>query len=141
MEHPQSPTRSDDASAYLQDIERNLEAFEREEKSRLALEQEQKQQWYDANPTRFTAAQRAHTTILHAGLTMAHDLFIQSAFRGLGYKVEAMEVPDNRALQFGREFGNRGQCNPTYFTVGNLVKKLRAMEAEGLSEKDIIEDY
>ena len=35
-----------------------------------------------------------------------------------GYKVQAMEVPDNDALQYGREFGNRGQCNPTLFYGG-----------------------
>ena len=55
---------------------------------------------------------------------MAHDLFIQAALRGIGYKVLALDVPDNDALQYGREYGNRGQCNPTYFTVGNLVKYL-----------------
>ena len=27
-------------------------------------------------------------------------------------------MPDNDALRYGKEFGNRGQCNPTYFTVG-----------------------
>jgi hypothetical protein len=55
---------------------------------------------------------------------MAHDLFLQGALRGLGYKTKAIDVPDNSALTFGKEFGNRGQCNPTYFTVGNLVKYL-----------------
>ena len=40
--------------------------------------------------------------------------------------------PDNEALRYGKEFGNRGQCNPTYFTVGNLVKYLvRAARREG----------
>lgn len=97
--------------------------------------------WFDEVPSTFTAQQRAHTTILHAGLTMAHDLFIQSAFRGLGYKVHAMDVPDNDSLQLGREFGNRGQCNPTYFTVGNLVKHLKAMEEGGMSKEDIINNY
>lgn len=151
MEHPPTSSTSDPtkpaaaslggAIDYLQDIERDLEIFEKQEKARLSLAEETKAQWFDGNPTRFTAAQREHTTILHAGLTMAHDLFIQSAFRGLGYKVEAMDVPDNRALQVGREFGNRGQCNPTYFTVGNLVKKLKAMEASGLSKHDIVNNY
>ncbi len=131
----------DDLNRFLQDVESSVEVFEREELERLHGTDEQKPHWYDANPTEFTAAQREHTTVLHAGLTMAHDLFIQSAFRGLGYKVEAMDVPDNRALQFGREFGNRGQCNPTYFTVGNLVKKLKSLHASGISKKDIIEKY
>jgi hypothetical protein len=47
----------------------------------------------------------------------------RGALRGIGYKVE-LGCPDNDALQAGKEFGNRGQCNPTYFTVGNLVKYL-----------------
>jgi predicted nucleotide-binding protein (sugar kinase/HSP70/actin superfamily) len=125
------------AAEYLRAVEENLKQFETQEFGAA----ESKEHWRDLNPTRFVASQREHTTILHAGLTMAHDLFIQSAFRGLGYKVEAMDVPDNRALQFGREFGNRGQCNPTYFTVGNLVKKLKELEAAGQSKQDIVKNY
>jgi predicted nucleotide-binding protein (sugar kinase/HSP70/actin superfamily) len=126
------------AAEYLLAIEENLKQMEREQ---VGDDNTPKEQWRDLNPTHFVASQRAHTTILHAGLTMAHDLFIQSAFRGLGYKVDAMEVPDNRALQFGREFGNRGQCNPTYFTVGNLVKKLKALEAAGETKQEIVKKY
>lgn len=125
---------------YLKGVESDIEKFEREQFAQTSPS-ESKEHWRDLNPTQFTAEQRAHTTVLHAGLTMAHDLFVQSAFRGLGYKVEAMDVPDTRALQFGREFGNRGQCNPTYFTVGNLVKKLKQMEASGIAKEDIINNY
>lgn len=131
------PSADHNAAEYLRSVEENLKQFEKEHLG----EETAKQHWRDLNPTHFVASQREHTTILHAGLTMAHDLFIQSAFRGLGYKVEAMDVPDNRALQFGREFGNRGQCNPTYFTVGNLVKKLKALEATGVSKQDIVKNY
>ena len=61
---------------------------------------------------------------------MAHDFLIEGALRGIGYKVKAIDVPDNAALPFGKEFGNRGQCNPTYFTVGNLVKYLIELRDE-----------
>ena len=44
--------------------------------------------------------------------------------KGIGYNVADTRLPDNAGLQAGKEFGNRGQCNPTYFTVGNLVKYL-----------------
>ena len=124
------------AEDYLKHVDSEIKDFEKAHK-----QDEVTEHWRDKNPTTFTAAQRAHTTVLHAGLTMAHDLFIQSAFRGLGYKVASMDVPDTAALQFGREFGNRGQCNPTYFTVGNLVKKLKEMEASGISKEDIITKY
>ena len=55
---------------------------------------------------------------------MAHDQFVHCALRGSATQLLPLDVPDNDALRFGKEFGNRGQCNPTYFTVGNLVKHL-----------------
>jgi len=73
---------------------------------------------------------------------MAHDLFLQGALRGLGYKTKAIDVPDNSALTFGKEFGNRGQCNPTYFTVGNLVKYLAWLrDDQKIPVKDIVENH
>ena len=104
------------------DIDAELKQFELDQMAELGLEPG-KEHWRDDNPTKFMASQRAHTTILISGLTMAHDLFIQGALRGIGYQVRAIDCPDNSALQFGKEFGNRGQCNPTYFTVGNLIKR------------------
>ncbi len=59
-----------------------------------------------------------------------------------GLKFEIMEEPDNQALQLGREFGNRGQCNPTYFTVGNLVKHLVELrDVEGIPTERIVKEY
>jgi predicted nucleotide-binding protein (sugar kinase/HSP70/actin superfamily) len=129
------------AELSLEDIDKKLAAFEAEERKRLGLPTKDPAQWYDPQPQVFTAEQRAHTTVLVCGLTMAHDLFIQSALRGIGYNVLALDVPDNGALQFGREYGNRGQCNPTYFTVGNLVKHLRQLEESGLTKDQIVENY
>ena len=79
----------------------------------------------------FTKDQRAHTTLLFGGLTWKHEKLIHGALEGLGYKAEAMPTPDVRAFQTGKEYGNNGQCNPTYFTVGNLVQYLQGLEAKG----------
>jgi predicted nucleotide-binding protein (sugar kinase/HSP70/actin superfamily) len=125
----------------LEGIEAELKKFEIEERKRLGLPVENHQHWFDAVPREFTREQREHTTILVSGLTMAHDLFIQAALRGIGYKVMAMDTPDNDALQFGREYGNRGQCNPTYFTVGNLVKYLDNLRDQGMSKDDIVKNH
>src|SRR4051812_35809486 len=123
------------------DVDAELKKFELEQMAALGLEGG-KEHWRDDNPNTFTGQQRAHTTVLLSGLTMAHDLFLQGALRGLGYKVKAIDVPDNAALTFGKEFGNRGQCNPTYFTVGNLIKYLTYLRDEkGLSKADIVENY
>jgi predicted nucleotide-binding protein (sugar kinase/HSP70/actin superfamily) len=124
------------------DIEAELERFEAEERAKLGLENGKKH-WQDAmiNPF-FSAKERPHTTLLVGGLTMAHDYLVEGALKGLGYQVRSLECPDTDALRFGKEFGNRGQCNPTYFTVGNLVKELaRLRDQEGLSPEEIIRRY
>lgn len=117
--------------------------FEREERKRLGLELDlEAPQWKDNINKDFFADQRAHTTILVSGLTISHDNFVQAGLEGLGYRIKAMDCPDNESLQFGKEFGNRGQCNPTYFTVGNLVKYLTKLHTDqGLSKKEILEKY
>ncbi len=125
----------------LEAIEAELKQFEIEERKRLGLPVETAKHWFDAVPREFTRDQREHTTILVSGLTMAHDLFIQSALRGIGYKVLALDTPDNDALQYGREYGNRGQCNPTYFTVGNLVKYLDNLRDQGIAKEEIVKNH
>jgi predicted nucleotide-binding protein (sugar kinase/HSP70/actin superfamily) len=101
------------------------------------------QHWFDPMiDPQFKKSERPNTTLLVSGLTAAHDYLIKGALTGLGYKVEVIDMPDNEALRYGKEFGNRGQCNPTYFTVGNLVKFLteRARD-EGVSAKEIVDRY
>ena len=128
---------------YTSDAEINeeLAAFEAAEAKKLGLD-ETTNHWRDAVPTGFTKTERPHTTLLVSGLTLAHDTFVVAALSGVGYKVEAMEVPTQASLQFGKEYGNRGQCNPTYFTVGNLVKHLVELrDNKGIPTADIIRDY
>jgi predicted nucleotide-binding protein (sugar kinase/HSP70/actin superfamily) len=124
------------------DIEKELAKFEAEERARLGLDKQEKQWLETMANAQFSAAERPKITLLIAGLTIAHDFLIEGALKGLGYNVMTLECPTNEALRFGKEFGNRGQCNPTYFTVGNLVKFLCYMRDEkGMSTEDIVKHY
>jgi len=89
----------------------------------------------------FTAAERDRVTILFGGLTWKHEEMIKAVFRGSGYNCENIPTPEVADFQAGKEFGNNGQCNPTYFTVGNLVRYLQKLEREGLSRQQIIDNY
>src|SRR5271157_84113 len=89
----------------------------------------------------FKRSQREHTTLLFGGLTWKHERLIQGALEGLGYQAEPLPSPDVNAFQTGKEFGNNGQCNPTYFTVGNLVQFLQGLEERGLSKRQIADRY
>lgn len=89
----------------------------------------------------FTKDQRANTTILFGGLTWKHEKLIKGVLQGLGYKASEIPTPSKKAFQLGKEYGNNGQCNPTYFTVGNLVEYLQNLEKSGLTKEQIINDY
>ena len=124
------------------DIEAELARFEAEEKKRLGIDTVTKQWRDDMLNLKFTKKERPNVTLLIGGLTIAHDFLIEGALKGIGYKVQMLECPTNAAFQAGKEFGNRGQCNPTYFTVGNLVKHLIDLrDIHGLTAAEIIRDY
>ncbi|HVX97905.1 MAG TPA: 2-hydroxyglutaryl-CoA dehydratase [Polyangia bacterium] len=124
------------------DIDAELRRLD-EEAARLATPHVDARHWVDqmVDP-QFKKSQRAGTTLLVSGLTAAHDYLVKAALTGLGYNVEVIDTPDNEALRYGKEFGNRGQCNPTYFTVGNLVKFLaeRAQRDE-LAPAEVVDKY
>lgn len=124
------------------DVDAEIAKFEREERERLGLD-EVTPQWIEKMAdAQFTAAERPGVTLLISGLTLAHDFFIEGALKGLGYNVGMLDCPDNEALRYGKEFGNRGQCNPTYFTVGNLVKFLTHLrDKKGMKTEDIVKKF
>ena len=127
------------------DVDQEIAKFEAEERARLGLDKPDQAQWIEEMvDLKFTKAQREKydTTVLVSGLTMAQDYFVEGALKGLGYRVMHLECPDTNALRYGKEFGNRGQCNPTYFTVGNLVKFLCTLrDQQGMTSEEIINKY
>ena len=131
-----------DSKGELADVEEELAQFEREEHKRLGIPALDRH-WRDAmvNP-QFNKSERPNTTLLVSGLTAAHDHLVKAVLSGLGYNVEVIDVPDNESLRYGKEFGNRGQCNPTYFTVGNLVKFLtERCRDEGIQPTEAVQRY
>ncbi len=76
-------------------------------------------------------------TLLFGGLTPIHDKLLKAAVENLGYKAEILPQPDMESLKTGREFCNKGMCNPAYFTIGNLLKFIRKKSYE----TDISREY
>ncbi len=90
----------------------------------------------------FTRSERDHVTVLFGGLTLRHERMVMAGLQGLGYNVDLVRTPVKDDFQAGREYGNNGQCNPTYFTVGSLVNHLKRLrDEEGISTQTIIDDY
>ncbi|HVZ59473.1 MAG TPA: hypothetical protein VG892_01700 [Terriglobales bacterium] len=113
-----------------------------DEKARLEREagvvQKQIHHFHKPIERGFTADQRHKTTLLFGGLTWKHEKLVHGALEGLGYRCEVVPTPDVKAFQLGKEYGNNGQCNPTYFTVGNLVQYLQTLEESGVKKEDLI---
>ncbi|MDT8340492.1 MAG: hypothetical protein RQ751_03185 [Longimicrobiales bacterium] len=89
----------------------------------------------------FTARERDRTTLLIGGLSPRHDKLAEAALRSLGYRCRALPNVTIEGYTAGREYGNNGLCNPTYFTVGNLVRHLRDLEADGMSRREIVDSH
>jgi predicted nucleotide-binding protein (sugar kinase/HSP70/actin superfamily) len=89
----------------------------------------------------FTAEERDRVTILFGGFTWKHERFIEAILRGSGYRCQMLPNPNVAAYTIGKEYGNNGQCNPTYFTIGNLILYLQSLESHGLSRQQIVEQY
>ena len=122
-------------------IRQHLEDERRRLESEAGIERRELQHFHKPIERPFTKSQRDHTTILFGGLTWKHEKLIHGALEGLGYKCEALPVPNKKAFQLGKEYGNNGQCNPTYFTVGNLVQFAQSLEEKGLTKQEIVDRY
>jgi predicted nucleotide-binding protein (sugar kinase/HSP70/actin superfamily) len=107
----------------------------------LGIERKEIMHFLKPKENPFTEDQRGHTTLLFGGLTWKHEKLIHAALERLGYRCEAIPTPNVAAFQIGKEFGNNGQCNPTYFTVGNLVQFLQELEKKGQTKQEIIDSY
>ncbi len=122
-------------------IRQRLEDERRRLEKEAGIERRPTQRFHKPIEHPFTRSQRDHTTILFGGLTWKHEKLILGALDSLGYRAEAMPVPSKKGFQLGKEYGNNGQCNPTYFTVGNLVQYLQSLEEKGLTKQEIIDRY
>ena len=102
----------------------------------------QKTQWRDTINKSYTRADKKDTTILFGGMTILQDKLVMAALQSLDGNYVALPNPDFESFRKGKAFGNRGQCNPTYFTVGNLVKYLQNLQQQtGMSSKEIVQKY
>jgi len=89
----------------------------------------------------FSAAEQRQATIILGGLTWKHERLIQAVLQRHGHLVECLPQPDRKAHVLGSEYCGNGLCNPAYFTAGNLILRLRKLEAQGLSREEIVRKY
>lgn len=80
-------------------------------------------------------------TLLIGGLPRLHLRLIAATLESEKFACQQLSTPSLQDCQTGRENAPAGLCNPAYFTAGNLIRHLRALESSGLSRQQIAANY
>ncbi|MFH1465276.1 MAG: hypothetical protein ABIO70_12895 [Pseudomonadota bacterium] len=94
-----------------------------------------------ANPP-WCAKDKDKVTILFNFVERRKSFFLKAYFDRMGYRSEDLGDYVYEDVRWGKEYGNRMECNPMYFTIGSLLKNLFRIQREtGLSKAEIVERY
>ncbi len=100
------------------------------------------QQWNGyANPPWYKKDKKK-VTVLFNFVERRKSYFLQAYFHRRGYIYKDLGDHVSEDVRWGKEYGNRMQCNPLYFTSGSIIKELFQIQKEtGLSKEDISKKY
>jgi predicted nucleotide-binding protein (sugar kinase/HSP70/actin superfamily) len=81
-------------------------------------------------------------TILYNIVERRKSLFMRAYFERNGFRYIDLGDHVKEDVRWGKEYGNRMECNPMYFTSGSLIRALMHIQREtGLSKEEIVEKY
>lgn len=93
-----------------------------------------------ANPL-WNRKKKKDVTILYNTIERRKSYFLRAYFERFGFKYKDLGDHIKDDVSLGKEYGNRMECSPMYFTSGALLRALFALEKEGLSKEEIVERY
>jgi predicted nucleotide-binding protein (sugar kinase/HSP70/actin superfamily) len=94
-----------------------------------------------ANPP-WLKRDRDRVTVLYSYVERWKSYFFRAYFERQG--LEYVDLGDHvkEDVTWGKEYGNRMECNPMYFTSGALIRNLVAIQEQtGLTKEQIVERY
>jgi len=81
-------------------------------------------------------------TILYSMIERRKSFFIRAYLIRNGYNFIDMGDHIKEDVRWGKEYGNRMECNPMYFTSGSFIRHLFKLHNElGLSKEEVVEKY
>ncbi|MBI9099616.1 MAG: hypothetical protein JEY91_14145 [Spirochaetaceae bacterium] len=99
-------------------------------------------QWDGYKNRDFLKKDKDKVTVLFNYIERRKSFFLRSFFKRNGFKYEDLGDYILEDVRWGKEYGNRMECNPMYFTGGSLLRNLFRIEKEtGLSKEEIVEKY
>jgi predicted nucleotide-binding protein (sugar kinase/HSP70/actin superfamily) len=81
-------------------------------------------------------------TILYNLIERRKSYFFQAFLKRSGYNFIDLGDHVKEDVRWGKEYGNRMECNPMYFTSGSIIRNLiKIHEETGLSKDEIVNKY
>lgn len=99
-------------------------------------------QWTGYKQRPWLKQDRDNVTVLYSFVERRKSYFLRAYFNRK--KLNHIDMGDHikEDLRYGKEYGNRMECNPMYFTSGSFIRHLLKIEEEtGLSRKEIADKY
>ncbi len=110
--------------------------------SRLKPKFVKEQQWSGYKNPPWFKKDKKKVTVLFNFVERCKSFFLQAFFHRHGYLYRDLGDHVSEDVRWGKEYGNRMECNPMYFTSGCILKNLFKIEKEtGLSKEEISKRY
>ena len=99
-------------------------------------------QWQGYENPLWHIKDKKKVTVLYSFVERRKSLFLRAYFTRNGFRFQDMGDHIKEDVRWGKECGNRMECNPMYFTSGALIRNLARIEREqGLTKEEIVERY
>lgn len=101
-----------------------------------------KNQWKGYSNLPWYKKDKDRVTILFNFVERRKSYFLSAYFKRHGFRYRDLGDHVKEDVRFGKEYGNRMECNPMYFTSGSIIRNLLKIEKEtGLSKDEIVKRY
>jgi predicted nucleotide-binding protein (sugar kinase/HSP70/actin superfamily) len=99
-------------------------------------------QWDGFVNAPWTRREKKDVTILYNVVERRKSYFFRAYFERHGYRYRDLGDHIKEDVRWGKEWGNRMECNPMYFTSGSLIRNLMKIHREeGLSKEEIVRKF
>ncbi|MBN2657138.1 MAG: hypothetical protein JXR86_08770 [Spirochaetales bacterium] len=99
-------------------------------------------EWEGYKNPPFLKKDKDKVTVLFNYIERRKSFFLSSYFERKGFNFIDLGDYILEDVRWGKEFGNRMECNPMYFTGGSLLRNLFKIEEEtGLTKEEIVKKY
>lgn len=101
-----------------------------------------KEQWQGYPNPVWDKKDKDKVIVLYSFVERRKSLFLRAYFKRHGYRCLDLGDHIKEDVRWGKEYGNRMECNPMYFTSGALIRNLMKIHKEtGLSKEEIVDKY